>query len=358
MAVEVRADLHYNMRMGEIDRRAHHDEAPGLKSKTILVTGAAGFIGSHLVRELLNRGHRVVCLVRPGEDTSRIRDLDCRVHTGDLLEKSSLRDAVAGVDTIFHLAAVMGGVAPETLFRVNYQGTKNLVEVCREQGVVPQRFLFASSVTVMGPSGKDGLLDEGAPCRPLSVYGKSKLAAEEYLASAENTLPYTIIRLPVVYGPGSDGGMYIFFKLISKGLQVNVGTLEATVCFVWDVVHGMIAAAGSPRARRETYILGEEKTYQLKQIYQTIASILGKRTITLPLPYFVLHVLSFLVEIHSKLTKSIPAMTREELTMYLKNHYWKYDTRKASRDFGFQSRHPFAEGAAITIDWYRKNGYI
>ncbi|MDD8012977.1 MAG: NAD-dependent epimerase/dehydratase family protein [Acidobacteriota bacterium] len=344
--------------MGEIDLHAHPGESPGLKNKTILVTGAAGFIGSHLVRELRRRCDRVVCLVRPGENIASIADLGCRIHCGDLLDKSTLAGAVAGVDTIFHLAAVMGGVAPETLFRVNHQGTKNLIEVCREQGVVPQRFLFASSVTVMGPSGKDHLLNEDAPCRPLSVYGKSKLAAEEYLASAENTLPYTIIRLPVVYGPGSDGGMYIFFKLMSKGLQVNVGTLEATVCFVWDVVQGMIAAVGNPRTRGETYILGEEKTYQLRQIYQTIAAILGKRFITLPLPYFVLHVLSFFVEIHSKLTKSIPVMTREELTMYLKNHYWKYDTRKAKRDFGFQSRYPFAEGAGITIDWYRKNGYL
>ncbi len=348
----------YNQGMAEKSLVGGDDGGPALTGGNILVTGAAGFIGSHLVRELRRRCERVVCLVRPGENISRIADLGCRIHTGDLLEKSTLAGAVAGADYIFHLAAVMGGVAPETLFRVNHQGTKNLVEACREQGVVPERFLFASSVTVMGPSGKNQLLNEDAPCRPLSVYGKSKLAAEEYLASAENTLPYTIIRLPVVYGPGSDGGMYIFFKLMSKGLQVNVGTLEATVCFVWDVVHGMIAAAGNPRTRGETYILGEEKTYQLRQIYQVIAAILGKRTITLPLPYFVLHVLSFFMEIHSKLTKSVPIMTREELTMYLKNHYWRYDTRKASRDFGFQSRYPFAEGAGITIDWYRRNGYM
>jgi nucleoside-diphosphate-sugar epimerase len=334
------------------------DRGPALTGRNILVTGAAGFIGSHLVRELRRRGDRVTCLVRPGEDISQIADLGCRMHTGDLLDKSTLAGAVAGADRIFHLAAVMGGVSPDTLFRVNCQGTKNLVEACREQGAAPERFLFASSVTVMGPSGKDRLLNEDAPCRPLSAYGRSKLAAEEFLASAENTLPYTIIRLPVVYGPGSDGGLYIFFKLMSRGLQVNVGTLEATVCFVWDVVRGMIAAAGNPRTRGETYILGEEKTYQLGQIYGMIAAILGKRYITVPLPYFVLHVLSYFMEIHSKLTKSIPIMTREELTMYLKNHYWGYDTRKAGRDFGFQSRYPFAEGAGITIDWYRQHGYL
>ena len=189
------------------------------------------------------------------------------------------------------------------------------------------------------------MLNEGAPCRPLSVYGKSKLAAEEYLASAENTLPYTIIRLPVVYGPGSDGGLYIFFKLMSKGLQVNVGTLEATVCFVWDVVQGMIAAAGNPRTRGEIYILGEEKSLSAEADLRDDRRDPGQALHHVArCPISCCMSLSFFMEIHSKLTKSIPVMTREELTMYLKNHYWKYDTRKASRDFGFQSRYPFAAG--------------
>jgi nucleoside-diphosphate-sugar epimerase len=329
-----------------------------LRDKNILVTGGAGFIGSNLVPELLRRGNRVVCLVRPGEEISRIRGLDCRIVYGDLAEKNTLADAVAGAECIFHLAAVMGGVAPEALFRVNFEGTKNLIETCLEQGVALERFLFASSATVMGPSGKNGFLNESSPCRPLSNYGRSKLLTEEYLLSLKNVLPYTIFRLPVVYGPGSDGGLYIFFKLLSKGLQVNVGTLEATVCFVQDAVLGMIGAAENPATCEEIYILGEEKAYNLKQIYQTISSILGKRPVKLPLPYFVLHVLSFFIEIYSRLTRSVPVMTREELAMYLKYRYWCYDTSKAIRDFGFQSRYPFDKGAQITIDWYRRHGYI
>ena len=329
-----------------------------LKNRNILVTGAAGFIGSHLVRELLRWGNRVTCLVRPGEGIAAIAGLDCRFLYGDLLDPTALDEAVAGAEYVFHLAAVMGGAAPEMLFRVNSEGTKNLVAACCRQDVRPKHFLFASSVTVMGPSAKDHDLDEGAPCRPVSDYGKSKLAAEEFLASAENTLPYTIIRLPVVYGPGSEGGLYIFFKLLSRGLQVNVGTLEATVCFVWDVVQGMIAAAANPRTRGEVYILGEAQAYNLNQIYRTISQILNKRPITLRLPYFVLHALSFIMRIVSRLTRSIPVLTGEELTLYLKKRYWRYDTSKARRDFGFQSRYPFAQGAKITIDWYRRHGRL
>jgi dihydroflavonol-4-reductase len=336
-----------------------NNDAPlELRDKNILVTGAGGFIGSHLVPELLRGGNHVVCLLRPGENPAHLQGRDCRIVYGDLADKASLAGAVRGSEYIFHLAAVMGGVAPELLFRVNCEGTKNLIEACREQGVVPERFLFASSVTVMGPSGKDQELDEGAPCRPLSVYGKSKLAAEEFLASEQNTLPYTILRLPLVYGPGSEGGLYIFFKLISKGLQVNVGTLEATVCFVWDVVQGMIAAAANPTTRGEIYILGEEKAYDLNQVYRTISQILGKRPLTLRIPYFVLHALSFIMGIVSRLTRSIPALTGEELTLYVKERYWRYDTRKAGRDFGFRSRYPFAQGASITIDWYRQHGRL
>jgi nucleoside-diphosphate-sugar epimerase len=335
-----------------------NDVGSSLTGRNILVTGAAGFIGSNLVPELLRRGNRVACLVRPGENTSRIQGLDCRIVYGDLSKKSTLVDAVAGVEYIFHLAAVMGGVSPEALLQVNSTGTRYLVEVCREQCVELERFLFVSSATVMGPSGKNDPLDENAPCRPVSAYGRSKLEAEEFLASLKGSFPYTIIRLPVVYGPGSDGGLYVFFKLLSKGVQVNFGALEATVCFVWDVVQGMIAAVETPRTRGETYILGEEKAYPIEQVYQTIAALLGKRPLRLPLPYIALHVISFFIEMLSKLRKSIPSVTREELAQYVQYRYWRYDTSKAGRDFGFQSLYPFEKGAQITVDWYRQNGYI
>ena len=344
--------------MGEIDFHEKKDSCQGLQDKTILVTGAAGFIGSNLVRELLRKRNRVVCLVRPGEDISQIQGLDCRIICGDLLEKSSLADAVTGAEYIFHLAALLGGEDPEAFFLVNYEGTKNLIEVCREQGVTPERFIFVSSTAVMGPSGKNVCLDENSPCRPVSDYGRSKLKAEEYLVALKNTFPYTIIRLPLVYGPGSIGGLYIFFRLLSKGIQLNVGKLESTLCFVGDVAQGMIDAAENPNARGEIYILGENKVYHFKEVCHTISQILDKRPIKILAPYFLLYGISIFFEFYSRLTNTIPVLTRKNLAQYFKHRYWRFDTSKASRDFGFNSRFPLERGAKITIDWYRQNGFL
>jgi nucleoside-diphosphate-sugar epimerase len=335
-----------------------NDTCPNLREKNILVTGAAGFIGGNLVRELLKSCNRVVCLVRPGEDTSRIQGLDCRIVYGDLLDKSSLVDAVTGVDYIFHLAALLGGGTPEAFSRVNHEGTKNLIEVCREQGVTPKRFIFVSSTAVIGPSGKNVFLDENSPCRPVSDYGRSKLLAEEYLVSLKDSWPYTIIRLPLVYGPGSRGGLYIFFRLLSKGIQLNVGKLESTLCFVGDVVQGMIDAAENANASGEIYILGENKVYHFKEVCHTISSILGKRPVKIPAPYFLLYGFSFFFEIYSGLTNTVPVLTRRNLAQYFKYRYWRFDTSKAVRDFGFNSRFPLERGAKITIDWYRQNGFL
>ena len=124
----------------------------GKENQKVLVTGGTGFIGSHLVEELVKRNYQVICLVQPNDDMYWIKSLDIQTVVGDITKKESLYESVKGCSIIFHLAALLGSRDPEKLYRINYIGTKNLIDVCVEMKMNLDRLLFVSSVAAMGPT--------------------------------------------------------------------------------------------------------------------------------------------------------------------------------------------------------------
>lgn len=329
-----------------------------LTDKNILVTGATGFVGSHLVGELIKHGNPVTCLVQPGDQIEKLLKYNPRIIYGDITRKESLDRAVLGAEYVFHLAGLLGGRDSQAFYRINYKGTKNLVEVCREHGVKMKRFLFASSTAAIGPTDKDEILDEAAPCHPVTDYGKSKLMAEEYLNSINGDFPATIFRLPLVYGPGSHGGLFILFKLINKGFFPDLGGGETNVCFVQDAVEGMIRAAEKTNTMGKTYILGEHHIYSIWNIIDIMARTLEKQPIRIITPYLVMYLVSLLLEMYGKLFGKIPLITRNDVSSYIKHRYWRFNTSKAVRDFSFKISYPLENGIKITANWYKTNGLI
>jgi len=323
----------------------------------VLVTGAAGFVGSHLVRRLLERGQRVVCLVRPGESLHRLDGLSVERVEGDLTRPDGLDACLEGVDTVYHLAAVLGGVPEEYFHRINCGGTRTLVERILRKGRPLQRFLFVSSIAAVGPSGRGRTNSEQTPCQPVSAYGASKMAAEQYLLGLEE-LPVTVVRLPLVYGPGSDGGLFVFFKMLNRRLKLKFGEGETNVAYVGDVAEGLIRAAQSPRTVGKTYILGEENPYRSSEIMRAITGVLGKRAVPIPMPYGLLYGVALLLEGVARVQRTVPVLTRDELRGYLGHRYWRFDTSRAVRDFGYVSQTPLREGVARTADWYRSQRWI
>ena len=330
-----------------------------LKNKTkVLVTGVGGFIGSHLAESLIKKGYEVVGLLAPEEDSPWIKNLDATFIYGDITDKDSLYKALEGITYIYHLAALLGGSHCEKIYQTNFEGTKNLVDVCLNLGIKIKRFLFVSSVVAMGPAQKKEIFDEEVRCKPVSDYGRSKLLAEQFLSSIKTRLPITIVRLPLVYGPRNFWGLFYLYKIINKGIRIDIGQAETNVGFVADIVSGMISASESPVAAGKTYHLGEDKIYSTNEVINIIERALGRKTVGLKIPYSLLNLTALLFELYAKITGTKPVIRRQAITDYYKYRYWRVNMSKAKREFGFEVKVPFEAGAKITADWYKKEGFI
>jgi nucleoside-diphosphate-sugar epimerase len=326
-------------------------------SGRILVTGATGFIGRHLVEALCRRGEEIVCLVLPEEPAGFLEKLKVKIVRGDVTDAVSLREAVKGVKTIYHLAAVLVSENTGLFYCVNFQGTKNLIEACKAGKAGLERFLFVSSISAFGPTGKE-IKNEDSSSDPVNDYGKSKLQAEAYLKSDENPYPFTIVRPVEIYGPGRLDTFYHVCQAAQFGIMLRLGKGEVTLGYVDDIVDGILRACNDPRAVGETYLLGENRVYTINEVIRHFSFAVRKRLIRVWIPYSVLYSLALVLEIFARLTRTTPLVTRWQLKSYMKQFYWKFDISKAGQDLDFQARVSLEEGAAMTVAWYKKEGLL
>jgi len=324
----------------------------------VLVTGGAGFIGSHLIDLLLEHKYKVTCLVREEDDTTWIKDKNINLVYGDCTEKESLKNAVnSDTSYIFHLAGIMRAPYPEEYFRVNFQGTKNLIETCIEKKVKLNRFVYVSSVAASGPSGKNSILKETDFPRPVTDYGKSKVMAENYLREKKELVPFTIIRPTLVYGQRNYRTIFSYFKFVSRGLKPIIGDGKSNVIYVKDLVRIMLITAKSKKSVNETYFAGEEKIYSFEEIADIIAQVMEKKAITIRFPLFSMFIIGALLQSYARITRTQPLFDLRR-AHDLKYKYWMCDTSKLEKHLGPLNLCPFREGVRETVEWYMKEGWI
>lgn len=323
-----------------------------------LITGATGFVGSHLVSELLKRGYQVSALVRKTSDLSGLVNTGVELTFGDVSDRDSLKKIFFDFDYIFHVAGLIRAKNPDDFFKANAQGTKNLLEALQESGYPVKRFVLVSSTAASGPSPNRQPRRESDLCQPVSIYGQSKLEGEKFALEFAHKIPITIIRPPAIYGP-QDRQLLNFFKLAKWGIVPLVGKNENyfSVVYVQDLVDAIILAAENPKAQGEIYFIADDEIYNWEKVGEIACRVLGKRAFKFSAPKFLLYLAAIVSELVGKITGKSMYLNRRKLKE-IHYKYWVCDISKAKKELGFVPKFDFKRGAWETINWYKQHKWL
>jgi nucleoside-diphosphate-sugar epimerase len=320
----------------------------------ILVTGATGFVGGHLVEKLRSRGEAARYLVRPATNTSRL-PAGGEMAMADLATGQGIDRALDGVDTVIHVAGVTKALTPADYFAANARSTETLVRaiVRRGRGI---RLVYVSSLSAMGPSLDGRPLDEDAIPHPVSSYGKSKLEGERIVRSLAPDA--VIVRPPVVYGP-RDTDVFQILKAVAHGLilEISGGERWFSAIYVTDLAEGLWAAAKSPKTAGRAYFLAHRDPVSWQELGATAAKIMGRSPRTLRVPVAAAQGFAFFGEMWSRISRN-PAMISREKVAEASCRFWTCDPARAAADFGFVQPTPLAAGLAKTLAWYKEAGWL
>jgi nucleoside-diphosphate-sugar epimerase len=333
-----------------------------------LITGASGFIGTHLATSLVGEGHEVRCLVRRSSQTEQLSALGSELVYGDVTDADSVTAAVRGVDVVFHLAGLIKALTYEDLLRVNEQGTRHVAQACAERGQPPVMVLV-SSLAAAGPSSSDRPRLESDPAEPVSNYGRSKRAGELAALAFADRMPLTIVRPPVVFGEGDLSMLSMFRPIKMLGLHLVPGFTErrASMIHAADLVDGLIRAAElgerivpgqAADSAHGYYFLAAERSPTFAEWGQLIARSLGCRRLrVVRAPEALGWGLAGLNEAWARIRRRPHIFNLDKLREATAGS-WECRADRAREQLGFSVAANLEKRFAQTARWYRRHGLI
>ena len=328
--------------------------------KSILVTGCNGFIGRHLTAALLARGFAVRGVDRTERSDAPVDRFE--FVNADLTGETAAAGCMNGIDTVIHLAAIPREDRSKTwadFESVNITATRRLLEAAQNAGV--KRFVFISTVEAAGfGNGRAPRSEEDTPA-PVNNYGKSKLAAELVVREPHWTIERVIIRLPMIYGPGTDLIDAKLFGMVRRRLYPLIGNGSTLMefCYVENAVHGIILAAEHPAAAGELFYLSDERSYSIREVITAVAGGVGVRILFISLPVPIAYALATLWETAAKLIPVPPLiMPASKKPFFSRETVWWtthnvniVSTEKITRMLGYKASVPIDEGCRRTAAW-------
>jgi dihydroflavonol-4-reductase len=325
---------------------------PDAPSPGALVTGATGFVGSHLVEALVARGTRVRCFARAASNR-RWLPPNVEVATGSLDDPATLVPAVEGIDVVYHLAALTSARRPADYDDTNHRGVLRLLEVMAAHA--PRaRLVFCSSLAAAGPARSGRPLTEADAPAPVGPYGVSKSRAEAAIAGAKRDA--VIVRPPAVYGP-RDKDVLVGFRLAAHGMAIRTGPPRQQLAFIHvrDLAQGLVRAGETPRAAGVYFVNGGNHSWE--ELIAAIGCAVGRQPVIVPLPAAVVRTAGFIAGSFTRYIGGRPFLTRERAWDLLQPN-WTCDDTRARTELAYRPNVTLEEGMRETAAWYRGQGWL
>lgn len=333
--------------------------------KSVLITGASGFIGSFLVEEGLKRGFTVYAGIRKTSSRQYLKDPRIQFIEIDFSSTTAISGTLEefkkmGIrfDYIVHNAGLVRAKKKDDFFRVNFRNTKNFIEALVQTGMIPQKFIFISSLAAYGPGDPitmKPVMRHDEP-KPVDAYGKSKLEAEKYLIS-QDSFPWLIIRPTGVYGP-REKDYYVFYKTIKRGLEIYIGSSRQIITFIYvkDLARLIFDAMISPVIRL-SYFVSDGDEYSTAEFAHIVKKALNITTLRLTIPKYIVKGIAFALEKSYALFGSIPTVNTDKYRI-ISSINWRCETEPATKDFNFRPEYDLEKGLAEALIWYKSEGWI
>ena len=329
----------------------------------ILVTGASGFIGSFIVEEALRQGMETWAAVRPTSSKKYLQDERIHFINLNLSSKEELTSQLSGhdFDYVVHAAGATKCLHTEDFYRVNTEGTKNLVSALIALKMPIKRFVFVSSLSIYGAIREERpyqeITEHDTP-KPNTAYGKSKWEAEQFLDSIGSQFPYIVLRPTGVYGP-REKDYFLMAKSIKQHVDFAVGFKRQDITFVYvqDVVQAVFLAIDHGKNGRK-YFLSDGEVYQSATFSDLIRRELGNPwMLRIKAPIWVLRIVTSIGEYMGRLTGKMSALNNDKYNI-LKQRNWRCDIEPAMDELGYHPQYPLERGVKLAIKWYKENGWL
>jgi len=325
----------------------------------VLVTGASGFLGSHLAQHLAGQRHTVRVLLRRTSNREFLRDFEHEVALGDVTDAASLPPAVEGVEAVVHAAGLVKARTEAEFAAVNAGGTENLLRVIEAANPDLRRFVHISSLAAHGPSPDGSPRPVAAPASPVSAYGRTKLAGEELIRSSGIASRSVIIRPPVIYGP-RDPALVPFFQLARFRVAPLLmgGQNRISIVYVADIVHAVhLAVTSEADVGGKIYCPEDGAVHTWRDLLSAVEGSVGRRAVRLSCPRITFEGAALASEAFGFLARRAVSLTRDKVREMAQSA-WVCSSQDLRRDLGWEPLVDIRAGASKTGAWYREHHWI